>query len=433
MGQTASSEGAVKDTTQSSKPSRRAAGARKGSGGNEPSGSGSGAPSRHGGSDTNSAAAAHLPPAAMSSRLLGGSSSSGSASRMASFRVVMEEETGVPDGAGDSSAGGPQPQPQHNQQQQQQQQQQVQPARPPPPPAASTAGSTGSGSTPNYNNSTHTPSAGSSYANIHAAADPGAAPAPPRHAGASLDSHHGGGGGGSRSARSSFVLENLGGRDSVDQLQGDGSSGGDVDVYGRPSFAAFEPPRQPLLPKGGKPGPPAAPSAAAAARLAPAAVAGISAEAASQGGVFEAALPPDLAWRYRQLGALLPQAPLPLATLQRVWRYADAIEAAEAAHIFEMQVRGRLAVYFLYPAQHAPAPRFSSASQAPAATAIPKTDRPNPKPDRPNPQPAPGRGQDRRAERRVGLGDDVAGPHSLPGGRPRRRAGGAARGGAGRV
>jgi hypothetical protein len=129
------------------------------------------------------------------------------------------------------------------------------------------------------------------------------------------------------SARSSFVLENLGGRAS----EAGGGGGGpvppppDVDAYGRPSFAAFEPQRESLLARAG--GPPAAPRPGA-----------LPAASVSRGSVFESALPPDLAWRYRALGALLPQAPLPLATLTRVWRYRDAADAAEAAHIFEMQV-----------------------------------------------------------------------------------------------
>jgi len=129
----------------------------------------------------------------------------------------------------------------------------------------------------------------------------------------------------------------------VDTNTVDGSSGGEVDVYGRPSFAAFE--AKPSLLSGGgggagggapnQPGATYSPIAAAAAASASA--------SASRGSVFESALPVDLAWRYQQLGALLPQAPLPLATLQRVWKYGDGADAADAAQIFEMQVGRRRA------------------------------------------------------------------------------------------
>lgn len=153
-----------------------------------------------------------------------------------------------------------------------------------------------------------------------------------RGAGGSMDSCRGGGGSGSRSARSSFVLENLGGRDSVDN---EVVQPGEVDMYGRPSFAAFEPPRESLMSRVA-PGASGSGSASGAGAAAPSAAA--AAAAASRGSVFESALPIDLAWRYRQLGALLPQAPLPLASLQRVWQYVDLIDAQEAAQIFEMQV-----------------------------------------------------------------------------------------------
>jgi hypothetical protein len=130
-----------------------------------------------------------------------------------------------------------------------------------------------------------------------------------------------------RSTRSSFVLETVGGRASADAATVTPPAP-EVDAYGRPSFAAFEPPRESLLSRTGV----VLPAASAAAPAGP------SAASVSRGSVFESALPTDLAWRYRALGALLPQAPLPLATLQQVWQYGDPSDAAEAAHIFEMQV-----------------------------------------------------------------------------------------------
>ncbi len=55
------------------------------------------------------------------------------------------------------------------------------------------------------------------------------------------------------------------------------------------------------------------------------------------GRVFEESLPDDLARAYRYLAALPPEVPVPLMVLQRMWASDSTEDAAETAHIFEMQ------------------------------------------------------------------------------------------------
>jgi hypothetical protein len=53
--------------------------------------------------------------------------------------------------------------------------------------------------------------------------------------------------------------------------------------------------------------------------------------------VFEDSLPQDLQEAYRGLAVLLPQAPLPLVSMQQLWELSSPADAVEMVRIFVMQ------------------------------------------------------------------------------------------------